>query len=73
MAMRKPPEQIEIIVPRLSVKQEKLNERQQWCLDNIGYDGIHWWSRNAIGDYNSIAYYFVDEKDATMFALRWKV
>jgi len=37
-----------------------------WCLDNIGEQGVMWQWHKDPG-----VFYFKNEKDATLFALRW--
>ena len=48
-------------------------ERVAWCNETMGGYGFNW-RYEWLYDYNTIQYsmwYFANEKDATMFALKW--
>jgi hypothetical protein len=54
------------------------SEMARWCYDNIGMGGWRLPDRERWGDkwgiesiFGQTTFHFLDEKDATLFALRW--
>jgi|APCry1669189883_1035261.scaffolds.fasta_scaffold21368_3 hypothetical protein len=44
------------------------HQAAEWCSDNLVFEHWEMWLQNAWGDY---LFEFQNEKDATLFALRW--
>jgi hypothetical protein len=51
-------------LPRLTVNDERVN----WCHANVGQFRVNWMYVTQV---SRLQFYFKEEKDATMFALRW--
>lgn len=43
---------------------ESTNEAMDWCHENLGKSGSRWFEKEK-------KFYFKDEKDMTLFVLRW--
>lgn len=61
------------------IQKEKNLEIQHWCKENFGTIG-YWkdhlnknarWSVSRNQHTKEVTYFFFDEKDATMFSLKW--
>jgi len=49
---------------------------EEWCAEQFGLIGMHWWNDveaewNGTEVVERFVFYFVNEEDATLFALKW--
>lgn len=64
-------ETVNVIVP--AITGNDLGIRTRWCAENIGRRVVDWDvnSNAGIKDTTLSVFYFVREKDALLFSLRW--